>query len=104
MAIQNLHFNDQISHGRMLRRGLQMLEEGRDGLIDLVATMTLMIDGDGSDAAHFGEVTTRFGFTSNAMSKAAWDELNSMLSKVNGNGSVSNVLAAMDQAFSKFRG
>lgn len=103
MAISYLHFDDQKQHGRMLRRGLQMLEESRDLLVDTLATMTRMVDGDGSDAAHFAEVVTRFGFTSNANAKAAWDELNSVLAKITTDGSVSNTHAALEQAFAKFR-
>jgi hypothetical protein len=109
MPFLRIQFNDQLPHGRMLRAVLNRLEEAVDGGVDLVGksgvpgTMTFMIDGDGSDAAQFGEVTTRFGFASNADAKAAWDELNSLFGKLNGDGSVSNVNAALLQAFAKFR-
>lgn len=103
MAFTHIQFDDQKQHGRYLRRALQHIEEGYDTLLDIIATMTTMIDGDGSSDAQFSEVTTRFGFGSNADAKAAWDELNSLKSKLVTDDSVSFVNAAMLQAFNKFR-
>ena len=66
--------------------------------------LVLMRVGDGSDATHYAEVTSRFGFVSNAKAKEAFDELDSAYSKTSGDGSVSNVRAARDQLFAKLRG
>lgn len=98
------HFNDQLSHGRQLRRFLQMAEESDDLMADVRDVMIQMRTGDGSDAAHYATVVTRFGFATNADAKSAFDELDSAYSKTSGNGSVSNVRAARDQLFSKLRG
>lgn len=103
MAATNIYFNDQTQYGRLLRRGLQQLEEGKDNLNDVIASMPHMIDGDGSDAAQFTEVTSRYGFASNAAAKAAWDELNSLMFKLNTDSSVDSINAAMNQAFAKLR-
>lgn len=103
MAVSHLNFNDQLNHGRQLRRALQQLEESTEGLADVLAVFVRMIDGDGSDAAHFTYATAKFGFTDNATAKAAYEELSSLNSKFSGNGSVSDVNAAMVQAFAKFR-
>lgn len=103
MTVSHILFNDQTTHGRLLRRALQQQEEGLQNLIDVLATMQLMIDGDGSDSAQFPYVTTRFGFTNDAGSKAAWDELNSLKYKLTTNNSVSDVNAALLQVFNKFR-
>lgn len=103
MAVQHINFNDQTPHGRMLRRGLTQLEDGLDHLNDLKATMALMIDGDGSQAAHFTYVTGKFGFGTDANAKAAWDELNSLLAKLNTDAQVTFVNAALLQCFNKFR-
>lgn len=103
MAKTNIYFNDQTNHGRILRRGLNTLEEGFESLNDVLANMPHMIDGDGSDAAHFTEVTSRYGFADNATAKAAWDELNSLMAKLNTDNSVTSVNAAMLQAFAKMR-
>lgn len=103
MASTNIHFDDQKHHGRLLRSALHMLEGGLDALNDAFASMTHMKDGDGSQAAHFTELTSRFGFTTDAKAKDAYDELNSLQAKLNTNASVTDVNAALLQAFSKFR-
>src|SRR4051812_2928911 len=103
MAFSHIQFNDQLPHGTKLRRGLSNLEEGLDGLNKIRDTMTLMIDGDGSNSTQFAEATTRFGFPDNASAKAAWDELNSLLGKLNSDADQTSVHTAMTQAFSKLR-
>ena len=102
--MSHFHFDDQTSYGRMLRRTLQMSEEADDLLADVRDVMIQMRSGDGSDAAHYAEVQSRFGFVSNATAKSAFEELDSAYSKTSGNGSVDNVRAARDQLFAKLRG
>jgi hypothetical protein len=103
MAMLHIQFNDQLQHGRYLRRGLQMMEEGRETLIKAKDVMATMMNGDGTLAAHFTEVTSRFGFTDDTTSKAAWDELNSALSKFTTDAQVTSVQSALLQLFSKLR-
>lgn len=103
MAVGHISYNTGTQHGAMLRNGLTLLEDGLDRLNDLKATMQLMIDGDGSDALHFAYMQEKFGFADNASAKAAWDELNSLLAKLNTDAQVSSVNAALLQAFAKFR-
>jgi hypothetical protein len=102
MATTHINFNDQINHGRDLRRCLQQMEESHQGLNDLLLVMAQMLDGDGSQAAHFTYITSKFGFDSDAKAKAAYEELNSLASKFNTDASVSSVRAAMAQAFARF--
>ena len=104
MAFNHIHFNDQTTYGRMLRRMLQMAEESDDLMRDVRAVMIQMRDGDGSQDAHYAEVTSRFGFASDAKARAAFEELDSAYSKTSGDGSVSNVRAARDQLYDKLRG
>ncbi len=104
MAFLHLHFNDQSQYGRSLRRFLQMAEEADDLMKDVRDCMIQMRDGDGSQAVHYAEVTTRYGFASDAQSKAAFDELDSAYSKTSGDGTVSTVRTARDQLFAKLRG
>jgi hypothetical protein len=104
MAYAHIHFNDQTQYGRQLRRTLQLMEEGDDLLADVRDVMIQMRDGDGSQDAHYAELTTRFGFASDAKARAAFEELDSCYSKTSGNGSVSNVRAARDQFFARLRG
>lgn len=104
MAFQHLHFNDQTQYGRGLRRMLQQAEESDESQVDQISLMSLMIDGDGSQDAHYAEITVRYGFVDDASSHAAYNELQSAYSKISGNGSVTDVRAARDQLFNKLRG
>lgn len=104
MAFNHVHFNDQTQYGRMLRRTLQMMEESDDLLADVRDVMIQMRDGDGSQDVHYAELTTKFGFASDAKARAAFEELDSCYQKTSGNGSVSNVRAARDQFYAKLRG
>lgn len=104
MAFAHMHFNDQTQYGRQLRRMLQMSEEADDLMSDVRDMMIQMRDGDGSQDAHYAEVTARFGFVNDAASKAAFLELDSAFSKTSGNGDVNFVRAARDQLFAKLRG
>lgn len=105
MATPHLPFNDQLPHGRLLRRALQQSEESDENWPDILATMVNMCEGgDPGNAANFTEMTAKYGFDSNADSKLAYDEIASMYSKISGNGSVDNVRAARDQLFAKLRG
>jgi hypothetical protein len=104
MAFQHIHFNDQTQYGRSLRRMLQMSEESDDLMKDVRDVMIQMRDGDGSQAIHYAEVTSKFGFATDAKAREAFLELDSAYSKTSGDGSVSNVRAARDQLFAKLRG
>ena len=104
MAFNHCFFNDALPHGRMLRRMLNQSEDADDEFTDVRDVMIQMRDGDGSQDSHYTEVTARFGFTSDARSRAAFEELDSAYSKTSGNGSVSNVRAARDQLYAKLRG
>jgi aspartokinase-like uncharacterized kinase len=103
MAVNHITFNQSNQHGSMLHFAVDNLEKGLEGLNDVIAVMVLMIDGDGSQASQFTYMTSKFGFSDDAASKAAFDELNSLASKLNVNTSVTNVNAALLQAFNKLR-
>lgn len=103
MAFTHVNFNDALRHGSMLRQALNNLEHGLDQLNDAFAAMIQMKDGDGSQAAHFTEVQVKFGFESTAKAKEGYDELNSLQAKLNANTSVTDLNAALLQAFAKFR-
>ena len=104
MAFSHIHFNDQTGYGRQLRRMLNLMEEGDDLMKDVRDVMIQMRDGDGSQDVHYAEVTSRFGFASDAKARAAFEELDSAYSKTSGDGSVSNVRAARDQLYARLRG
>lgn len=103
MAVSHITYNHSTPHGSQLANHLLQLEGGLEGLNDDLATMARMIDGDGSQASHFTYMTGKYGFESDAVAKAAYEELQSAAAKLNTNSSVTDVNAALLQAFAKFR-
>ena len=103
MAVQHIAFNDQLPHGRMLRRSLQQMEEGMEGLRSSLATLATMIDGDGTVADHFAYTLGKFGFSDVATAKAAYDELLALRAKLSTNAQVTQVGSALTNAFNRFR-
>ena len=103
MSVGHYQFNDQLQHGRILRRVLNGAEAFLDEGQDLLAAGAQMIDGDGSQDAHFPYFAAKFGFPDNATARAAWNEFQSFMSKITGDGSVIEVNAAIKQALAKFR-
>lgn len=103
MAFSHIYVSPSTQYGSRLHVGLDQLESSLNILRQQQGTMTMMIDGDGSDAAQFTEMTAQYGFVNNASAKAAWDELNSLLGKLTTDLQVVEVHAALVQAFNKFR-
>jgi len=103
MAVPHISYNHNTEHSRLLSSGLSQLEDALDSLNEIKGTMALMIDGDGSSPTHFVYMREKFGFLDTDVSKSAWDELNSLLFKLNTNQAVTDVSAALAQAFNKFR-
>lgn len=115
MALTHINIPNATPHAALLRSAISRFEDAFTDLNDVLATLALMIDGDGQQAAHFEYMTKKLGSDGydstqgtptagqNGVSKAAWDELNSLMFKLNTNNSVSDVNAAMVQVFNKFR-
>jgi len=103
MAVSHIAFDRNTTYGRMLASALSRLEEGIEALNDVFSVLNQMKDGDGSQAAHFAYATPLFGFGTDANAKAAYDEINSALSKINTDAQVSSVNAALLQIFAKMR-
>jgi hypothetical protein len=104
MAFNHIHFDDTTQYGRLLRQMVRTNENADDQMSDIVALFQSMLDGDGSADGHYTEVTIRFGFPSNAIAHAAFNELASAYAKTSGNGAVTNSRAARDQLFAYLRG
>lgn len=104
MAFTHIHFDDTTQYGRLLRNMLRTNESADDQLADMVSLIQSMLDGDGSADGHYTEVTVRFGFPSNTLAHAAFNELASAYAKTSGNGAVTNSRAARDQLFAYLRG
>lgn len=103
MATTKITMAEGQRKAAQIRSWLTALEAVLDGGDDIVRDFPTMIDGDGSDAAHFDQVTALVGFQNGTMAKAFWDEFQSAWSKVSGDGSVSSVNAALKQIIAKCR-
>lgn len=107
MAANYIEGNRTTELYRDLVRFGQMLREGVDGLARVRARMLQMRDGDGTSAAHYDVMAAEAGYTANdyadanTAAKASFDELDSLLSKVNTDNNVSFVRAAIDQFCAK---
>ena len=60
------------THGRFLQRVVSSISDGDHWFKELMAMMAQMLDGDGSQDAHFATITTRFGFPDTATAHAAY--------------------------------
>jgi hypothetical protein len=109
VAVGALQFNERTQHGFLLRQFLTSLEDALDRGNDVRNSLIQMRDGDGSQASHYAYATAKFeakdgtGQLSDAVMKSIFDELDSCMSKLNTDGSVSSVNAAIVQIIAKLR-
>jgi hypothetical protein len=96
MAGTSIDFNSATQHGAELKSVIDRLRSTREDLDHVIGVMATMHDG--SDYSH---LETKFGITT-GQGEGAWNELLSFQSKINGDGSVSNVNAAWKQLERKF--
>lgn len=101
MAVGHIAFDFHTPHGFLLKKAIDEFNSGLDALNELFLTMGQMKDGDGSQASHFDYAVEKFGFDDNVAAKAAYDELNSVLAKLNTDASTSNVASAINQLIAK---
>lgn len=102
MADHNF-FNQSGQYGSALRSSLTAFENGIANLNLVFNTMNEMLEGDGTVDAHYSTITNRYGFVDDAKSRAAYDDINAALGKVNTDASVSNTQAALRQLFDRLR-
>lgn len=98
MAVGHFAFDRNLPHGQKLNRALNLLEDGLDTLNEVFEIMNQMKDG----GAITSYLQQKFGFPDVTTAEAAYNELNSLQSKLNTNASVTDVNAAMIQCFRKF--
>jgi hypothetical protein len=99
MAVGHIPYQQNTQHGSLKRQALNDLERGLEGLVDLIAVMDQM-----KDSGTVGEyLREKFGYADVDAATAAYNELASLHFKLTTNGSVSDVNAALLQAFNKFR-
>lgn len=95
-------YSTTSTHGKFLARAILYANDGDRYLSELMAMLAQMLDGDGSIDAHYVTIAANFGFADTTVAHNAYNELNSFYAKTSGNGSVSSVRAARDQACARF--
>lgn len=93
MTVGHLEYNRTTNHGAALYSALRDLEEGRDNLLRVVATLIQMKDG-GSLTSY---AVDKFGFTDTTAATNALSELESA------KGALDTAAATLNQLFNKFR-
>lgn len=99
-------FSQTLPKAIALRNMFGNLESSFNNLVDivgLVGSIQLMVIPDGSHDSDYSVVRTEFGFADDAIARAAYNEIQSVKSKLNTDNSVSSVNAAIAQAINKFR-
>lgn len=99
----HIYFNESSQYGRKLRSMLNLMEQADLAQVQVRSTMIQMLDGDGSQDAHYTTIMNRFGFESVKDARAAFAEMDSAFSKTADNRQVSDVRAARDQLMAKLR-
>lgn len=99
----HISFNPNSTYGILLRTAMGSLETGLVKANEVLGTMTEMLDGDGSSDTHYTYITSKFGFTDNAVAHAGYAELSALVGKLNTDGSITNMHAALIQAFNRFK-
>jgi hypothetical protein len=103
MADNHYVFDRTTPAGFRLGRSFDDLENAKQRLIAERDTMTQMLDGDGSAITHFNAHVAAYGFSDTTNAKAAYEELNALLAKLDTDASVSSVKTAIAQALARFR-
>lgn len=96
-------FNRNNSGGYRLGAAHEHLDLFMKMIVTELATSTAMIDGDGSNEAHYNQHVLSYGYASTADAKAAHAELAALVGKLTSDGSQTNVLAAINQFLARFR-
>lgn len=93
MAIGHFEYDRNTNHGAQLFGALRDIEEGRDNLLRVVATLIQMKDG--SDLTSYA--VEKFGFPDVSTATNALAELEST------KGALDTAAATLNQCFNKFR-
>lgn len=101
MATTNIPFDRTKELGQELRHLLVAYRKVYQDGPSVLAALSHMIDGDGSDAGHFTEMVTRGIYETTADAKASYDELASANAKLTTDASVTYVHAALKQICDK---
>lgn len=97
------NFNDQLPHGRLLRRYLSGLETLLKDGPDALAVMTAMLSGPENEEASYVEIMTRFGFESTSKAMTAYTTIKQLSVSANTTPEVAALLAYLRTLIAEFR-
>jgi len=101
MASTNIPFDRNNQFGQEIKALLNSYRKVvTDGPL-ILASMSQMLDGNGSDVSHFAEMVALGIYENTTDAKASYDELASVNFKMTTDSSVSNVNAALLQVCAK---
>jgi len=116
MSVGHDLFDDSTPTGRFVRNYGNALDAVNDSGPKIILMITQMIDGDGSQDAHYAYLVKRMKFLGYAdgesgtptaaqlaVAHAWWNEFQSVNGKLQTDASVSSVLAAIKQYLAKTR-
>lgn len=106
MAVTHIKFDRGAQFGGPVSSVLTQIEDGFNKLGRLFTALTLMIDGDGSDAAHFAYMQQMLGTSGeggNADAKAIYERIGAALAKLGTDAQVSDVASTIQTAFGTLR-
>lgn len=101
MANTSIQFDRANQFGQEIKAVLNAIRKVNDDLPKVLESIIHMVDGDGSQAAHFAPLVTLGIYPTNEMAQASYNELASVNAKLTTNASVDNVDAAMKQVCAK---
>jgi hypothetical protein len=101
MASTNIEFDRANQFGQEIKAYLNALRKVNQDGPNILASIVHMVDGDGSQAAHFAELVSLGIYPTNEDAMASYNELASVNAKLTTDSSVTSVDAALKQVCAK---
>jgi len=101
MAATNIDFDRSNQFGQEIKAYLNALRKINQDGPNILQAIIHMVDGDGSQEAHFAELVSSGIYPTNADAMASYNELASVNAKLTTDSSVTSVDAAIKQVCAK---
>ena len=101
MASTNIDFDRSNQFGQEIKAYLNALRKANQDGPNILTAIVHMVDGDGSQEAHFAELVAKGIYPTTADAMASYNEIASVNAKLTTDGSVTSVDAAIKQVCAK---
>lgn len=101
MAATNIDFDRSNQFGQEIKAYLNALRKVNQDGPNILEAIVHMVDGDGSQAAHFAELVSKGIYPTNEDAQASYNEIASVNAKLTSDTSQTNVDAAIKQICAK---